>query len=273
LLRQLLSILDDAVRAGGSLPLDVARIVLAGQPAMAPLWHACAAAVAEAASPGTFARTRAEMERAPRALVRAASLALRELLTDDRTPRLLTLSYSSSVAHVLGEVARSTELRVVCAESRPRFEGRQLATELAQTGITVTVVVDAALTTCLSESSAVVMGADAILDDRWINKVGSFGLAAAAALRGVPVYVISARNKCAPRILALHLTPPLHDADEVWPEHPAQIVTLNPYFEPVPSDLATLFLSDAGPIAPADLPHVVDHRSNELSLLLNRLSS
>lgn len=271
ILRQLLSILDEAVRAGGSAPLGVARIVLAAQPAMAPLWHACASAVADATSPGTFARTRAEMERAPRALIRAASLALRELLTGDRAPRLLTLSYSHSVAQVLREVAASTTLRVVCGEGRPRFEGRRLATALAESGCDVTVVVDAALTACLSEASAVVMGADAVLEDRWINKVGSFGLAAGAALRGVPVYVVSARDKFAPVMLATHLEPAQQDPDEVWPEPPSPILARNLYFEPVPSDLATLFLTDAGPIAPADLPDAVDRRGQDLYLLLSVL--
>src|SRR5687767_3613614 len=75
LLARLLPLLEEAIAAGPDQTIAVARIVCATQPAMASLWHACAAAVAEIAQPGSFARRRAELERAPRALVRAASAA------------------------------------------------------------------------------------------------------------------------------------------------------------------------------------------------------
>jgi hypothetical protein len=272
LLSRLLVVLDDAVRAGGSAPLDVARAVLEGQRAMAPLWHACAAAVADGAYPGSLARAHAEMTRAPHALARAASIALRDLLVDERAPLVLTISYSSSVVRVLRELAASTTVRVVCGEGRPRFEGRRLATDLAQSGIEATLVVDAALTSVLSEASCVVMGADAVFADRWINKVGSFGLAAAASLAGVPAYVIAARDKFLPAALVPFVTLPPQDSGEVWPDRPPDVLVRNPYFEAVPAELATLFLTDVGPLAPSDLVSAADRRGRELSLLLACLS-
>src|SRR5688572_27286127 len=70
---RLLPLLAEAIQAGEAVTLDVARVICSGQPAMAPLWNACAAAVAEHHTPDTFARVRAQMERAPTALTRAAS--------------------------------------------------------------------------------------------------------------------------------------------------------------------------------------------------------
>src|SRR5262245_22917657 len=121
---------------------------------MAPLWNACAAAVADRSRPGRFAQVRAEMERAPSALVTAAQRALDDLLPDDRTPHLLTLSYSSSVARTLSEVARQRRLHVTCAEGRPRLEGRRMAAELTKAGAVVTLATDAAIVAALDHASA-----------------------------------------------------------------------------------------------------------------------
>jgi translation initiation factor eIF-2B subunit delta len=238
---------------------------------MAPLWHACAAAVFDRAQPGTFEHTRVEMERMPLALHRAASLALRDLLTGDPSPLVLTLSYSSSVARVLRDCSSAIRLRVVCAEGRPRFEGRRLATELAESGLDVTLVVDAALTTHLPEASAVVMGADAVTGTHWINKVGSLGVAAAASLQGVPVYVVAGRDKFVPRVLAPRLRLPVAASDEVWPDRFSNVRVENRYFEPTPAELATLVLTDARPVGTSDLPAAVERRTAPITFLLHLL--
>jgi translation initiation factor 2B subunit (eIF-2B alpha/beta/delta family) len=269
---RLLPLLAEALVAGGDAAREVARAVLFGQPAMAPLWHACAAAVSEADQPGTFARMQAEMQRAPQALVRAASRGLRDLLTDSRDPLVLTLSYSSSVSAVLREVAAHTGVRAVCAEGRPRFEGRRLATELAASGVPVTVVVDAALTAFLGEAAAVITGADAVTPASWINKVGSFGVAAAASEAGVPLYVIAARDKFAPARLGPRLNAAPADPDEVWRERAPGVDVENRYFERVPVELATIFLTEAGPVTPTDVPAVADRKLREISFLLQQLA-
>ena len=266
-----LSLLEDAVRVGGSLPLDVARIVLAGQPAMAPLWHACGAAVFDSVSPGAFDRRRRQMERAPRALVRAASFALRDLLAGEPSPCIATVSYSSSVSRLLRDLASSMTLRAVCAEGRPRYEGRRLAVELADAGIAVTLVTDAALTTLLDRTTAIVVGADAVSSEWWMNKAGSFGVSAAAAHRGVPVYVVVTRDKFVPDTLRHRVKPALADPAQVWPERPAGVAAENAYFEHIPVELATLFLTDGGPLSPADLRQAIAWDADHLSYLLAAL--
>jgi hypothetical protein len=269
---RLLPLLEEAVAAGGDIPLAVARAVLAEQPAMAPLWHACAAAVAAREQPDGFARTRAELARLPDCLVRAAARGLRELLTGESSPLIITLSYSSSVAAALAACASTCRLRVVCAEGRPRFEGRRLATVLASQGVDVTLVVDAALTARLSEAAAVVMGADAVTDTAWMNKVGSFGLAAAASLRGVPVHVIAGRDKFVPPILLPRLAPSPAAPEEVWDAPEPGVRVENHYFEWTPAELATTFLTEVGRLTPSDLPQAVTRGGQALTFLLERLS-
>ncbi len=258
LLARVLPLLADAIVAGPGTTIEIARIVCAGQPIMAPLWRACVAAVADHDRPGTFALARAELERLPRALVRAASAALRDLLLADPDPLLITLSYSGSVCSTLETIAAERRLRVVCGEGRPRYEGRRLAAALNHAGAQVTLVVDAALTSFLSEASAVLVGADAVFGDAWVNKVGTFGLAAAASIDRSPVYVVAARDKFVPASMAARMSLPISAVDEVWPEGPGPIARVNRYFESIPADLATLFLTSAGPLSPSDLTAAVE---------------
>jgi translation initiation factor eIF-2B subunit delta/ribose 1,5-bisphosphate isomerase len=271
LLRDLLPLLAEAIAGGGAAPREVARIVCAGQPAMAPLWNACAAALADRDRPGRFARVRAEMERAAPALMRSASATLAELAPTGRDAVVITLSFSGSVAQTIGAIARTRPLQVVCAEGRPRFEGRRMAETLAGSGARVTLTTDAAIATYLSAEAVVVVGADAIAADGWINKVGTLGVAAAASLRGTPLYVIASRDKALARPLRDRWRSPAAAPDEIWSAPVAGVTCENRYFERIPSELATLFLTDAGPISPSDLPQVSERYLDDIAVLISAL--
>ena len=270
LLSLTLPLLADALAGGGEMTLDVVRMICRGQPAMAPLWNACGAAITDASQPGRFARVRAEMERAPAALVRAAGAALRDALGDERSPRLLTLSYSSSVARVLGALAPDRALKVTCGEGRPRYEGRRMASALAAHGIDVTLTTDAALTATLSSASAVVVGADGFGPAAWINKVGTRGLAAAASLAGIPTFVICTRDKAraAPADADAAVEGP---PGEIWEGPPAGVRLSNPYFEAIPAEVATLFLMESGRLAPDELEAVCARYAADISNLIKVL--
>jgi translation initiation factor 2B subunit (eIF-2B alpha/beta/delta family) len=265
----LLPILAAAVDEGPAATLDVARLVCRGQPAMASLWRACAAAVVDHQQPGRFARARQEMERSRSALAKAGGRALTDLLDGVESPRLMTLSFSSSVVDVLASVRRP--LRAVCGEGRPRFEGRRMAVALADCGVAVTLVTDAALTACLDDAAAVIVGADAVAATFWINKVGTHGLAAVAHRAGVPLFVVAGREKGMPGAIEGFWRPHAGAADEVWPEADPRVVLANPYFESVPVDLVTLFLTDAGLVPPEAAPTLAQRDADALTALLNQL--
>lgn len=252
LLVELLPVLDECVAQGPDVTLRAARTICLAHPAMAPLWNACAAAVAEVTRPGRFARVRQEMARAPEALAREATRALVTALGDDERPLVLTLSFSSSVARVLRRLATTRLLHVVCAESRPGGEGARLAETLRSSGVMVEMVEDALLTTYLPEAAAVVCGADAISVRDWTNKAGSFGLSAAAFFAGVPVFVVATRDKAQAALLRAR--------------------TLLPrIFERTPSQLVTQFLTESGPIGPGDLEQVTERFAADLEVLLAQL--
>jgi translation initiation factor 2B subunit (eIF-2B alpha/beta/delta family) len=249
LLAELLPVLDAAIADGPSAAVEVARIVCAGQPAMASLWNLCAAAVADSALPGCYARRRAEASRARQALTRVAVHALQDALLDVSQPRLLTLSYSGSVARALLDLFRTRPFELICAESLPGGEGHRLRDDLRAAGLRVTAVHDAELTTYLSSATAVVVGADAISARGWTNKVGTFGLAAAAWFRGVPVFVMASRDKAVSDRLEtrLRVTSP---------------------FEVTPLHLATLIITETGPSPPDELGPLTERFTPELTYLL-----
>lgn len=267
----LLPLLSEALEQGVDATLAIARIVCRGQPAMAPVWNACAAAVADAERPGRFRQARAEIERGPASLVSMAAPVLAEALAGIASPQILTVSYSASVARVLDALIRRGPMRVVCGEGRPRYEGRRLAVTLASAGAEVTMTTDAALTSFLSTTHAILVGADAVGARSWINKVGTRGLAAAAALSGVPVYVVATRDKALAKPLADRWIGVEGAAEEIWADAPPELDIRNPYFEPTPVELATIFLTDVAAIAPPDIGQWAERTASDVTLLLSYL--
>jgi translation initiation factor 2B subunit (eIF-2B alpha/beta/delta family) len=109
---------------------------------------------------------------------------------------VLTLSRSGTVTETLAQTVED----VFVAESRPGEEGRGVAARLAETH-DVTLVPDAGVAAVLAdrEISAVVVGSDTVHPDgRVRNKLGTRAAALAADFEGLPVYVVTGRDKIAP---------------------------------------------------------------------------
>ncbi len=177
----------------------------------------------------------AEREDLARAVRDAAKLAAQ--LVTEREPWVATLSASEGVLAAISELAASgRRVRAIVAESRPHFEGRETARELAAAGIETWLVADAALPLLLSQVSAVWLGADAVTEQGIVNKIGSYTAALAAREHGVPVWAIAVRKKFLPGD-----TPALGIAEmpaaELWDGAPTGVSPRNVYFEMVPAAL------------------------------------
>jgi translation initiation factor 2B subunit (eIF-2B alpha/beta/delta family) len=253
ILARLLPLLEEARAAAPGALAAMAGAVRAAQPAMAGLWWACVAAQDDLTHPGRLAQAAAQARRAPAALTRVAVDAFRQQAPSPPW-QLVTWSYSSAVAAFLEALATCGAVQVTCAEGRPRYEGRRLALRLSAVGVAVTLATDAAASAMLSGRSAVVVGADAVTAEGWINKVGTGALAAAARTAGVPVMVLASREKFvdAPGFAegALRVS---GEADEVWTPSDSAIRIENPTFELVPLMLADLLLTDRDAISPDQL--------------------
>lgn len=267
----LLPILHEALAVGPAATHEVVRAICAAQPGMAPIWHVCAAAIADLTAPGRFAHFEQAQPHYARAVVRVGADAIAELLTREPDARLVTWSYSATVAAVLARVAATMPLTVVCAEGRPRCEGRRLAIELAAAGARAIVATDAGASVDLERASAVVVGADAILATQWINKVGTRALAAAAQQVGCPLVVVATRDKAVPAALEGRLAMRAGRPADVWPDAPGDIEIATPVFERIPAELATWFATDVGLLTPSDLPTFTRRNEAEIAGLLEIL--
>ena len=246
ILREALAILGDALAAGADVA-DVAHEVCRAQPSMGSIWNAADAA---RAGQEAFTRFAQRVGRAPAAIARFA----RGLFAADREAgplRLVTLSYSRTVLDVLISLSQVRELRVACGEGRPALEGRTLATRLAASGVAVTLFSDGAMGHALGEADAVLVGADAVAPDFFVNKSGTRMLAAAAGLQGIPVYVVAGRDKFVSRDMVTRMEMREGAPAEVWPDPPAAVVVRNPYFEATPLDLVAGLITDVGVLGPA----------------------
>ena len=253
LLALAIGILGDALTAGDPIR-PVVHALVDAQPSMAPIWTAGAQAIAAERDPQRFQRFAQQVAHAPRALARHG-VALLVPDTSTRMPLgIVSISFSRSVFHVLDALRVRCALHVSCAEGRPALEGRRLAQALAALNVPVTCYSDAALANALSGADAVLVGADAVTPDWFLNKVGTRMLAAAAAQAGVPVYVVASRDKFVPSAVGERLRISEGAAAEIWDLPAAHVIVRNPYFEPTPLDLASAFISDVGVLGAAVVP-------------------
>jgi translation initiation factor 2B subunit (eIF-2B alpha/beta/delta family) len=254
LLHAAIAVLREARERPAELP-GVAAALCRAQPTMASLWNAALEALASRADPDRFERFTRRVERAPQALARFARACF-----DADSPtgplRVVTISSSGSVRVALEALRERRPLHVACSESRPALEGRVLAASLAASGIAVTCFSDAAIAAALADADAVLVGADAVTPTTVLNKCGTRMLAAAAALTGVPVYVVATRDKFVPLAVAARLVVREGEPSELWERPPDGVTLRNPYFETVPLDLISAVISDLGVLGAGTIPEV-----------------
>jgi ribose 1,5-bisphosphate isomerase len=246
ILHEVLAILGDAFATEADVT-EVAHALCVAQPAMGSIWNAADAA---RAGEEPFTRFAQRVGRAPAAIARFA----REVFVtsaDRSALRVVTLSYSRSVLDVLLSLAPLRTLHVACSEGRPALEGRTLAARLAAAGVAVAIFSDGALGHALADAEAVVVGADAIGPDCFVNKSGTRMLAAAASHQGVPCYVVAGRDKFVSRDVIARMPARRGAPGEIWPDPPDGVVVRNPYFEATPLDLIASLITDLGVLSAA----------------------
>jgi translation initiation factor 2B subunit (eIF-2B alpha/beta/delta family) len=226
----------------------LAEATFAAQPSMAPLLN-LGERVARAAAGKTSApelarellRFRRQLRGANRALARRFAARVRPGAT------LLTYSYSSTVRAAL-LAARPKLARVILSEARPLLEGRRLAAALARHRLRVLLVADAALPARVREADLVAVGADAVLPDGYVNKVGTALLAERARAARKPFYVLADTSKILSPALARHFRIEPKPPAELWPRAPRRVEVENLYFERVPLTRGVIVLTEHGPL-------------------------
>lgn len=166
---------------------------------------------------------------------------------------VFTHCHSSSVMRIIKMAHHMKKnIHVLNTETRPLFQGRKTATELAKLGIPVTHFVDSAARLALKKADIMLIGADAISSEgKVVNKIGSELFAEIAYKYDVPIYVCSDSWKFDP--LSVHGYEELieeRDPKEVWNKAPKGINISNLAFERVKPDLVTGIISELGIFKP-----------------------
>jgi ribose 1,5-bisphosphate isomerase len=176
----------------GEDPIELARRLVKARPAMGAIAGALGRVLASGRSPEQIIEEAhalvATRERASKAIAVLAAPHLKGVV--------LTHSASSTVREAL---VRTPPDRVVCTVSEPIGEGRGLAADLREAGLTVELVDDPDAEHAAETVNLVLVGADTVFrDGSLVNKVGTAGIAAAAKKAGVPVLVACEVIKVSP---------------------------------------------------------------------------
>jgi len=205
-------------------------IMLSLYPSMASIWNIANFAFLY----GKEAKEKfEEMKKANEKVVEHGKKVIRDGYT------ILTYSRSSTVAKIL-KACKNKDIKIICSESRPKYEGRKLAKELCNQ-FEVVLTTDAALFSFLDEADVVITGADAILSDGIVNKVGTSALALYAKERKKPIYVASSSYKTFPFVFIKE-----EDGKEIWKNAPEEIKLRNFYFDLTPSRYISHFITEKG---------------------------
>jgi translation initiation factor 2B subunit (eIF-2B alpha/beta/delta family) len=175
--------------------------------------------------------------------------------------RLVTFDYSSTVAAiVIALQERGLRPRPLVPESRAIAGGKRYLDAFLKAGIDPCYVLDAAMEQILDKADAVLLGCESVrCDGSLVNTVGSLPLAKLARLRGMPVYGCADLYKLDMRSYSGELRQPaLRSFDQVLLDGIAvppgrRVDTIGAELEVVPPEAVTAFLTELGPVPPAEI--------------------
>jgi methylthioribose-1-phosphate isomerase len=181
------------------------------------------------------------------------------VLTHCNAGSLATVDYGTALAVVRAAWAQGKHVKVIATETRPKLQGARLtAYELKRDGIPVTLITDNMVGYVMSKKlvNKVILGADRIVKDAVINKIGTYTIAVLAHEHKIPFYVAAPTS-------TFDLT---HEAKDVTIEErnpkevthigskriaPKDVDVLNPSFDITPMKYVTAVICEKG-ILPAN---------------------
>ena len=161
---------------------------------------------------------------------------------------IFTHCHSSTVINILLAAKKKHSFEVHNTETRPVYQGRITAEQLAKKGIKITHYVDSAARYAMQKADLFLIGADAITSEGdVVNKIGSGLFAETAYKHNIPVYVCSDSWKFDTRTMGGEpVTIENRSTKEVWSGHPKKVKIENPAFETIESHLITGIISELG---------------------------
>jgi len=161
---------------------------------------------------------------------------------------VFTHCHSSSVVNILLEAKKQGKrFQVYCTETRPLYQGRITATQLAKAKIPVTLFIDSAARIALKKADIAFYGADAITTTKIYNKIGSELFAIIMQKYDVPLYIVTDSWKFDPKtIYGVEERIEKRNIKEVWSKPPKGVKISNLAFEKIDPKLITAIISELG---------------------------
>jgi len=114
------------------------------------------------------------------------------VMTHCNAGSLATVDYGTALGVIRAAIEEGKNIKVISCETRPRQQGAKLTCyELMRDNIPVTLISDTMVGYVMSQGMVdkVVVGADRIVQDAVLNKIGTYNVAVLAAEHGIPFYV------------------------------------------------------------------------------------
>lgn len=160
--------------------------------------------------------------------------------------KIMTTSNSTIVRLALEKAHdQKKKIEVYCLKSHPPDEGVVLAEGLVKKGIKTTLLADAGAAHFLPEMNMVLIGADRLYEDGFINKSGTLALCLMAEYLNIPVYLSVETTKIlkeSERAIKQRSAA----KEEVYTGKSRKIQVENIYFERVPIKLVSKVICEEG---------------------------
>lgn len=176
------------------------------------------------------------------------------ILTHCNAGALATVDYGTALGVIRRAFEEGKRIRVIATETRPRLQGARLtAYELQRDGVPVTLTTDSAVGYLMHKRMVdkVIVGADRIVRDAVINKIGTFTVAVLAKEHGIPFYVAAPKStfdlaRTSSEVMIEERSPEEITCIDSVRIAPVGVKVLNPAFDVTPLGFVTAIICESG---------------------------
>lgn len=182
------------------------------------------------------------------------------ILTHCNAGSLATVDYGTALGVVRVAWEQGKKISVITTETRPKLQGARLtAYELQREGIPVTLIADGMVGYVMQKRrvNKVIVGADRIVRDAVINKIGTFGIAVLAHEHEIPFYVAAPTstfdlNHSANEVVIEERNPEEVTHFGTQKIAPDGVRVFNPAFDITPMRYVRAIICETGVLSPKD---------------------
>jgi methylthioribose-1-phosphate isomerase len=176
------------------------------------------------------------------------------ILTHCNAGALATVEYGTALGVTRAAWEQGKKIKVIATETRPKLQGARLtAYELKRDGIPVTLITDNMVGYVMYKQlvSKVIVGADRIVRDAVINKIGTYTIAVLAKEHNIPFYVAAPKSTFDLARSSADVTieeRPLEEVTHIGSQMiaPRGVNALNPAFDITPLKYVTAIICEDG---------------------------